>query len=436
MFEGLGATLASWGQGAGNWMQQNPEQFAIMADMIGKNLAPNNAFAGVGGMMGQSSLANHAAAAQQKERQEMLKMLMPLLGGESGGATQQEALDPNGQTMAPASMFDTGQGNTPVGVPNVTAPSAGGPTSVTYKAGNDSNVTQSIVSNSTGKKPATGVNLSDLLPLLLAQSGKTPVDLTGLTPEQILGISRNDLALGQLNNQTVSTLFDNMYRKALAEAEAGKVDSYNANQYAQAEKSRMDALIKLREEIRNSDLHPLVKADKLAETDARIASASASRAGAQNSLANAGKTRQETGIEAERQAIMKNLPEGTTLEDLPLGAQMQMLGSSFQDYVSRKSGDEIKKTQAAFGALARSGDEEKRSPADVDEWNNNAPNEATFGLIWQGEEGIFWDDDPAPIQVALPDGYTMEDVRASAASRNMSVEEVLKLILQNDKGRK
>lgn len=36
----------------------NPEMMMIVADMVGSKIAPNNPFAGVGGMLGQSSLAN------------------------------------------------------------------------------------------------------------------------------------------------------------------------------------------------------------------------------------------------------------------------------------------------------------------------------------------------------------------------------------------
>ena len=56
-------------------MSQKPEQFAIMADMLGRNLAPNNAFAGIGTHMAQSSLTNKAAQQQQVERQQMLQAL-------------------------------------------------------------------------------------------------------------------------------------------------------------------------------------------------------------------------------------------------------------------------------------------------------------------------------------------------------------------------
>jgi hypothetical protein len=60
---------------ANNWLQQNPEKFSVIADSIGRGLAPNNPMAGIGTFMAQSSLANKATKAQQVERQSMLDAL-------------------------------------------------------------------------------------------------------------------------------------------------------------------------------------------------------------------------------------------------------------------------------------------------------------------------------------------------------------------------
>jgi hypothetical protein len=62
-------------QNIGNYIQNNPERFAIMADMIGKGFAPNNPFAGVGTAFGQSSLTNKAAQTQRADQQQMLAAL-------------------------------------------------------------------------------------------------------------------------------------------------------------------------------------------------------------------------------------------------------------------------------------------------------------------------------------------------------------------------
>ncbi len=53
----------------------NPEKFAIAADMLGQNLWAGNPFAGIGQHLGQSSLANKGVQAQNQERQQMLDAL-------------------------------------------------------------------------------------------------------------------------------------------------------------------------------------------------------------------------------------------------------------------------------------------------------------------------------------------------------------------------
>ncbi len=64
----IGAMLA----GAGNFIESNPEKFAIAADMVGQNLDPNNTFAGVGQLFGASSLANKARQQQQMQIGDLL----------------------------------------------------------------------------------------------------------------------------------------------------------------------------------------------------------------------------------------------------------------------------------------------------------------------------------------------------------------------------
>lgn len=58
-----------------NFIKQKPEQFSIIADAIGSRLDPNNPFAGVGTMMGKSSLANKAAD-ETKSKQDLLMQLI------------------------------------------------------------------------------------------------------------------------------------------------------------------------------------------------------------------------------------------------------------------------------------------------------------------------------------------------------------------------
>ena len=121
MFEGLGNMMS----GAGGYIQQNPEQFAIMADMLGQNLAPDNAFAGIGGMMGRSSLAN-------KAKQEQQQMLSALLSG------NKLAAQPTQSPQSGLNMLSQGQAqpatlSSQLGDMNfLTAAPQTGPTGISY----------------------------------------------------------------------------------------------------------------------------------------------------------------------------------------------------------------------------------------------------------------------------------------------------------------
>jgi len=68
-------------QGLSSGISNNPEQFAIIADAIGRNVAPKNPFAGIGTLMGQSSLADKARTEQQGGQKSFLEGLISNLGG-------------------------------------------------------------------------------------------------------------------------------------------------------------------------------------------------------------------------------------------------------------------------------------------------------------------------------------------------------------------
>jgi hypothetical protein len=59
-----------------------PEQFAIIADMIGSNINPKGAFAGVGQALGQSGLANKEV---KRQDENMLDMIRALTGKDQPG---------------------------------------------------------------------------------------------------------------------------------------------------------------------------------------------------------------------------------------------------------------------------------------------------------------------------------------------------------------
>lgn len=89
--QGTGFSLGNLLSGFTNFIEKKPEQFSIMADMVGSNMAPKNAFAGIGQLFGQSSLTNKAAQQQQVERQQMLQALNHALTNPNVGTPQAPA---------------------------------------------------------------------------------------------------------------------------------------------------------------------------------------------------------------------------------------------------------------------------------------------------------------------------------------------------------
>ncbi len=81
MFAGLGTMLGNWGTGVGNWIKNNPEQFAMGLDMAGQAFDPNNVAAGVGTNLAQASLIGKKQEANKAEQRDMFNQLIAALGG-------------------------------------------------------------------------------------------------------------------------------------------------------------------------------------------------------------------------------------------------------------------------------------------------------------------------------------------------------------------
>ena len=423
-WEGIGNALA----GAGDWMSKNPEQFAIIADTIGKNLDPNNAFAGVGTMMGQSSLAAQAMKKQKEERALLLKTLL------GGTGLLQGAETPAADPQAPGAS-DLGAGNTPVGVPNVTAPELKGPTSVTYKAGPDGTVTQNVVSNTTGKQPTQGTNLTDILPLLLAQSGNQ-VNLTGLTPEQILGFARNDLGMGELGNMTVGELFDARYREMAGQAALTNAASAAEENRAQVGKYAIEARIKMLEELRAQAKHPA----ELMKINAEILKLKSGAAQDYASAGNLNASARKTGVETQGLTTQQNLlndllssDPNIKFGDLSDAAKLGILGpAAGQDALTAEANRlaaDLKLTEDSAAAVGDSGKPVNAQRIYGERWNREAPASSNFGYFY-AIDTPGWTSGPTNemVRVDLPDGVTMAHVRALAEKRHTKVENVLREI--------
>lgn len=103
--------------GFSNFVEQKPEQFAIMADMLGRGFDPKNAFAGIGTMMGKSSLANKALAEDKKERMNFKELLARIISGEEPLTTaDQPGL--TSATIKPGKEGGTSLANLSVTVPS------------------------------------------------------------------------------------------------------------------------------------------------------------------------------------------------------------------------------------------------------------------------------------------------------------------------------
>ena len=80
--------LSRAASGLGGYIKNNPNQFAITADMIGSKLAPNNPFAGVGQAMGKSNIAASAAEEGKNKMQLLQKLIGALTEGDAPGGNK------------------------------------------------------------------------------------------------------------------------------------------------------------------------------------------------------------------------------------------------------------------------------------------------------------------------------------------------------------
>ena len=72
--------------GASNAINSDPAKWSIMLDMLGRGIAPDNPFGGIGTALGQSSKANQA---RQEGRQDWNSFITQLMQGTNmGGMTQ------------------------------------------------------------------------------------------------------------------------------------------------------------------------------------------------------------------------------------------------------------------------------------------------------------------------------------------------------------
>ena len=97
---------------AGNWIDKNPERFAIMADAIGQNIVPagpGNPLGGIGTAMAKSSLADKARQKTDSKYDIIKKLITGLSSKEMpGGNSLSFTTDANGN---PVMKFESNLGD-------------------------------------------------------------------------------------------------------------------------------------------------------------------------------------------------------------------------------------------------------------------------------------------------------------------------------------
>lgn len=158
MTGGIGNWLSN---GFSNWgknLMNNPDKTAIMMDQLGSGFwsgADGNPSAGIGTSMGQSNLANAQAQNQMSERAQLGEMIARALAGVANPLANVGAQEQTNTQVASAPSKVSQ-------MPNLTPNNQPGPTSVTYKAGNNGEIISNL--SSVVPKEQKGYNLKDLLP--------------------------------------------------------------------------------------------------------------------------------------------------------------------------------------------------------------------------------------------------------------------------------
>jgi hypothetical protein len=85
-------------------INKSPNQFAILADMIGSRINPSGAFAGIGQQVGQANLMREAFNQQKNEDRDFFKTLLggaptvPTPAGQDGIDSYKVTTGPNGES--------------------------------------------------------------------------------------------------------------------------------------------------------------------------------------------------------------------------------------------------------------------------------------------------------------------------------------------------
>ena len=233
-----------------------------------------------------------------------------------------------------------------------------------------------------------------------------------MTPEQISNIVRNDFALGQLGNQTWTSLYDAIHKDAATQATRDlgnerKVAAERARQLMPLERTKfLEELEKLRSETA-----------KNYTTIGKLKSETAGQ-NLKNTLAN------------ETRALHRMMDErGITIDQLPDGLKIKALGDTAAvQYMNNVNDNKFVQHKEGFEAFARAlGD--SGAAGDADAANKFLPPDSTVGVLWVGNSDVFDGiADNSGITIQLPGNVTLGKVRELAKEKGITVQQVLEAI--------
>lgn len=423
--------IGSMLSGAGNFINQKPEQFAIMADALGQGFDPNNAFAGIGTAMGKSSLAN-------KARNEQQTMLARLLSGQPTGTPQAGMVQPQTNPLTPQQLATGSAGSALAGQTQVPMPNGNtlnfltpghqtGPTGISYTRKPDGSLGMSLSGLAEPAPTAAQKNPTmrptDLINFSQALSGSS--DLTGLSPAEIGAISSRDVDIANLGRKTIADLSNALYNQERVKAAMATVDSTN--------KANMALSLQRRSKAAMNAVEAAIKQKKAPAEIAKL------RANAEKLSQEASQIELDIANDWEKVKAMEDLGR-VGWDNLREDQKARLLGtglaSAQNNFVTQQRlaqqdaiNTQAKRTKAYAVAVnniySNDGD---ATIGDINMANQNSPDTSTDFFRFTGETG--WDDgksDNEPERVQLPkyngQQVTMKDIRFNSQKYGISLED-------------
>lgn len=436
-WNGIGNALS----GFNTYLEQKPEQFAIMADALGRGFDPNNAFAGIGTAMGKSSLAN-------KARNEQQTMLARLLSGQPTGTPKAGMVQPQTNPLTPQQLAAGSAGSALAGQTQVPMPNGNtlnfltpghqtGPTGISYTRKPDGSLGMSLSGLAEPAPTAAQKNPTmrptDLINFSQALSGSS--DLTGLSPAEIGAISSRDVDIANLGRKTMADLSNVQYNQGRIKAAMATADSTN--------KANMALSLQRRSKAAMNAVEAAIKQKKAPAEIAKL------RANAEKLSQESSQIELDIANDWEKVKAMEDLGR-VGWDNLREDQKARLLGtglaSSQNNFVTQQRlaqqdaiNTQAKRTKAYADAVNNiySNDGEA-TIGDISMANQNSPDTSTDFFRYTGNTG--WGDgksDNTPERVQLPKvqgrQVTMKDLRFNAQKYGISLEDAYQHFMNRSK---